>query len=112
MARKFSTSSLDSEFKDASRRINTLKEEPDNDTKLQLYALFKQVRIILRVNSAIFISQVLTYTNRMHKCDVIYSIGFIRSLQYSKARNDGLCWSGQVEELEGSGKYITGEAST
>lgn len=34
------------EFDDAKNRVNKLKNEPDNDTKLKLYALFKQVYIL------------------------------------------------------------------
>jgi len=42
LVRSFASGSLDSEFKDASSRVTTLKNEPDNNTKLELYALFKQ----------------------------------------------------------------------
>uniref|UniRef100_A0A1I7THT8 Delta(3),Delta(2)-enoyl-CoA isomerase n=1 Tax=Caenorhabditis tropicalis TaxID=1561998 RepID=A0A1I7THT8_9PELO len=34
--------SSQSEFEDAQKKLKTLKEEPDNDIKLNLYALFKQ----------------------------------------------------------------------
>ena len=36
------------EFDAAKDRVNTLKEDPGNDAKLKLYALFKQVRGSLR----------------------------------------------------------------
>ena len=35
--------SISNEFEQAKSRLNTLTKEPDNDTKLKLYALFKQV---------------------------------------------------------------------
>lgn len=38
-ARSFSSQS---DFEQAQKNLKTLKEEPDNDVKLKLYALFKQ----------------------------------------------------------------------
>ena len=35
---------IDDEFKSAQERLNTLTEDPGNMVKLQIYALFKQVR--------------------------------------------------------------------
>lgn len=37
---------LDKEFEAAGARVKTLKQDPGNDHKLKLYALFKQVRIL------------------------------------------------------------------
>ncbi len=39
--------SLDDEFSKAKDRLNTLTEDPGNQAKLQLYALFKQVHVII-----------------------------------------------------------------
>ena len=33
----------DAEFEDAKKRLNSLKEDPGNEVKLKMYALFKQV---------------------------------------------------------------------
>lgn len=38
--------SHDAEFKSAQEKVGTLKEDPGNMAKLQLYALFKQASII------------------------------------------------------------------
>ena len=35
--------SVEEEFQAASEKVKTLKEDPGNDNKLKLYALFKQV---------------------------------------------------------------------
>ena len=37
------SSTLQGDFEQAKERLNTLKEDPGNDTKLQIYGLFKQV---------------------------------------------------------------------
>ena len=36
-------SSLRNDFEDAKTRLNQLKDDPGNETKLKIYALFKQV---------------------------------------------------------------------
>lgn len=41
-----SPSAHDAEFKSAQDRVLQLKEAPDNQTKLKLYAFFKQVRML------------------------------------------------------------------
>lgn len=38
---------MDAEFEKAKTRLNTLSTEPGNDVKLQIYGLFKQVRLQL-----------------------------------------------------------------
>ena len=38
------SSTLQNDFEKAKERLNTLKEDPGNETKLKIYALFKQVR--------------------------------------------------------------------
>lgn len=38
------SSTLQQDFEKAKDRLNTVKEEPGNETKLKIYALFKQVR--------------------------------------------------------------------
>ena len=48
-ARSFGTSlcamgAFDAEFAQAKERLNALKEDPGNEVKLKIYALFKQVR--------------------------------------------------------------------
>lgn len=35
--------SYDTDFEKAKERLNTLKEDPGNQAKLKIYALFKQV---------------------------------------------------------------------
>ncbi|CAI2338275.1 unnamed protein product [Caenorhabditis sp. 36 PRJEB53466] len=42
IARSFSTQA---DFEQAQKKLKTLKEEPDNDVKLKLYALFKQATV-------------------------------------------------------------------
>ena len=47
--RNFGTSqcamgAFDAEFAQAKERLNALKEDPGNEVKLKIYALFKQVR--------------------------------------------------------------------
>ena len=54
--RGFRTSSVqfaahDDEFNKAKDRLSTLKEDPGNQVKLQIYALFKQVCIYYAVGS-------------------------------------------------------------
>uniref|UniRef100_F6XBY1 ACB domain-containing protein n=2 Tax=Ciona intestinalis TaxID=7719 RepID=F6XBY1_CIOIN len=39
------SSKVDGDFETAKQRLNTLKQEPGNDVKLQIYALFKQATI-------------------------------------------------------------------
>lgn len=57
-------------FSEAKQVINTLKEEPDNDVKLKIYALFKQVMTIcpfsLRhdFNYMIKLSQSIPFENK------------------------------------------------
>lgn len=41
---------LDKEFQAAGDRVKTLKQDPGNDHKLKLYALFKQVRSLVTRN--------------------------------------------------------------
>lgn len=41
----FSSSALDTKFSESQKLVTTLSEEPDNDVKLKLYALFKQASI-------------------------------------------------------------------
>ena len=38
----------DAEFSNAKERLNNLKEDPGNDVKLKIYALFKQVCLIYK----------------------------------------------------------------
>lgn len=45
--------SISNEFEQAKSRLNTLTKEPDNDTKLKLYALFKQVTLFF--NGIVFL---------------------------------------------------------
>ena len=42
---------LENEFKAASERSKTLKQDPGNEHKLQLYALFKQVSLCFDYHS-------------------------------------------------------------
>ena len=51
-AKSLSTSQLmmgafDKEFASAKERLNSLKEDPGNEVKLKIYALFKQVSLLL-----------------------------------------------------------------
>ena len=51
-AKSLSTSRLmmgafDKEFASAKERLNSLKEDPGNEVKLKIYALFKQVSLLL-----------------------------------------------------------------
>jgi uncharacterized integral membrane protein len=39
----------DSEFEKAKTRLNSLQEDPGNDVKLRIYALFKQVIIAILI---------------------------------------------------------------
>ena len=48
----------DSQFSAAKERLNSLHEEPDNVTKLKIYALFKQVNINL-LNVVIFLAKII-----------------------------------------------------
>ena len=41
---------FDKEFNQAKERLNTLKEDPGNDVKLKMYALFKQVLTETQLN--------------------------------------------------------------
>jgi len=41
---------FDKEFSQAKERLNTLKEDPGNDVKLKMYALFKQVLTETQLN--------------------------------------------------------------
>ena len=38
------SSTLQDDFEKAKERLNTLKDDPGNETKLKIYGLFKQVR--------------------------------------------------------------------
>jgi len=41
---------MTNEFAQAKSRLASLKSDTDNDTKLRLYALFKQVRPVFRTD--------------------------------------------------------------
>ena len=43
------TQLVSKEFENAKTKLNTLKEDPGNDVKLKIYALFKQVRIDCKI---------------------------------------------------------------
>ncbi len=45
-----STHRMTNEFAQAKSRLASLKSDTDNDTKLRLYALFKQVRPVFRTD--------------------------------------------------------------
>ena len=45
--------SVDEKFRQAKENVGKLSQEPGNDVKLKMYALFKQVRL-LHVNQGIY----------------------------------------------------------
>ena len=44
---------LDKDFQAAVAKVKTLKQDPGNDNKLKLYALFKQVRSLFLMDSGV-----------------------------------------------------------
>ena len=44
---------LDKDFQAAVAKVKTLKQDPGNDNKLKLYALFKQVRSLFLMDSEV-----------------------------------------------------------
>lgn len=43
-------SSLTTDFKNAAEKLKQLKADPGNEMKLKLYAMFKQVRVLIKTS--------------------------------------------------------------
>lgn len=61
-------SSLTTDFKNAAEKLKQLKADPGNEIKLKLYAMFKQVKILIKTsikyarNTVIFITNAHRFT--------------------------------------------------
>lgn len=56
--------SMSTRLDDAAKRLKTLKEEPENDVKLQIYALYKQVRHVRDSPNPTSVQSVLLQVSR------------------------------------------------